>query len=380
MTHQPPPSAFHAMLTHHQGRALLQEIWEHFPEHMFLIRVETPQHFVVEAVNPSQQATIGYPCVGLAIEQLLPNPEQARSVIGHYRECLACNRPIRYEETGHFHKVNDEPLQWLTLLVPLHDEQGRTTHLFGISQNVTELRLARQALEEQNARLEALVEDRTAELRATNARLEELASRDELTGIANRRQLIALTEHAMQRARRQQVPLALLILDIDGFKAVNDTQGHLAGDAILREVAQTLAENLRESDLPGRFGGDEFVAVLARHTRRRRMAPGGAPARDGGPALRLHYRPGHRRFHAPRRLHLAGGARRSRPAARQAVPWRLTLSPCPEDTRRPVSPTYAPAVGSRRHREWPTASRNPPASRSPCRWPRSGRVCAGYRR
>ncbi|WP_218118517.1 sensor domain-containing diguanylate cyclase [Halomonas shengliensis] len=262
MPAQPPPSAFHAMLTQRQGGALLQEIWEHFPEHMFLIRVEPPERFVVEAVNPAQQATIGYPCVGLTMEELLPDPEQARSVTGHYRDCLACNHPIRYEETGHFHKENDVLLHWLTLLVPLHDEEGNITHLFGISQNVTELRLARQALEEHNARLEALVEARTAELKATNARLEALASRDELTGIANRRQLTALTEHAMQRARRQHALLALLILDIDGFKGINDTQGHLAGDAILREVAQTLTETLRESDLLGRFGGDEFVAVL----------------------------------------------------------------------------------------------------------------------
>ncbi|MGM0988791.1 MAG: diguanylate cyclase domain-containing protein [Pseudomonadota bacterium] len=262
MTHQPPPAAFHAMLTPHQGGALLQEIWAHFPEHMFLIRVASPQRFVVEAVNPAQQATIGYPCVGLTIEELLPDAEQARSVIGHYRDCLAGNRPIRYEETGHFHAETGEPLHWLTLLVPLHDDQGRTTHLFGISQNVTELRLARQALEAQNARLEALVQERTAELRATNARLEALASCDELTGIANRRQLIALTEHVMQRARRQHAPLALVILDIDGFKSINDTRGHLAGDAVLREVAQTLTRTLRESDLVGRFGGDEFVAVL----------------------------------------------------------------------------------------------------------------------
>ncbi|MFP4263377.1 MAG: diguanylate cyclase domain-containing protein [Halomonas sp.] len=260
------PSAFHTLLSQRQDRALLREIWEHFPEHMFLIRVKSPERFIVEAVNPAQQATIGYPCEGLTIERLLPDPEQARSVVGHYRECLACNHPIRYEETGHFHKAHDEPLNWLTLLVPLHDDEGNITHLFGISQNVTELRLARRALEEQNARLEALVEARTAELQASNARLEALASRDELTGIANRRQLITLTEHAMQRARRQHAPLALLILDIDGFKAINDSQGHLAGDATLHEVAETLTETLRESDLLGRFGGDEFMAVLP-HTR-----------------------------------------------------------------------------------------------------------------
>lgn len=262
MSRPPPSSTLLETLTYHQDHTLIQELWQHFPEHMFLIRVESPHRFVIEAVNPAQQATIGYPCVGLTIEGLLHDPAQARSVTDHYRDCLACNHPIRYEETGHFDRESGEPLHWLTMLVPLHDDWDRITHLFGISQNVTELRLARRALEAQNARLEALVAERTAELQATNARLEELAGRDELTGIANRRQLIWLAEHAMQRARRQHGPLALLIFDIDGFKTINDTRGHLAGDAILRKVAQSLAETLRESDLLGRFGGDEFIALL----------------------------------------------------------------------------------------------------------------------
>ncbi|GHE21133.1 sensor domain-containing diguanylate cyclase [Halomonas urumqiensis] len=249
-------------LTRRQDLTLIHELWEHFPEHMFLIRVESSQRFVIEAVNPAQQATIGFHCIGLTIEELLPDPAQARSVTDHYRDCLVCNRPIRYEETGHFDEESGEPLHWLTMLVPLHDDQGRTTHLFGIAQNVTELRLARRALEEHNAHLEALVAERTSELQATNARLQELVSLDDLTGIANRRELISQAGPAMQRARRQRAPLSLLILDIDGFKEVNDTQGHLAGDAILRDVAKTLAETLRESDLLGRFGGDEFVVML----------------------------------------------------------------------------------------------------------------------
>lgn len=258
-----PSSALHEALTRHQDRTLIQELWEHFPEHMFLIRVESAQRFVIEAVNPAQQATIDYPCLGLTIEELLPDG-QGHRVTDRYRECLAQNRPLRYQETGYFHNKAGEiqTRHWLTLLVPLHNDQHRCSHLFGISQNVTELRLAREALEAQNQRLEALVVERTAELQAANARLQELATRDELTGIANRRQLITLSEHAMQLARRRCEPLALLMLDIDGFKGINDSQGHLAGDAILREVAQTLTDTLRESDLLGRFGGDEFIALL----------------------------------------------------------------------------------------------------------------------
>jgi two-component system, cell cycle response regulator len=271
------PSVLHQALTRHQDRTLIQELWEHFPEHMFLIRVESPRRFVIEAVNPAQRATIGFPCLGLTLEELLGD-DQARSVTDHYRDCLAQNRPIRYQETGHFRDDTGEPLHWLTLLVPLHDQAGAITHLFGISQNVTELRLARHALEDQNARLEAQVAERTTELQAANARLQELATRDELTGIANRRHLAELATHAMQRARRQRAPLTLLMLDIDDFKAVNDHRGHLVGDAMLREVATALVETLRDSDLLGRFGGDEFIALLP-----------DTPAEDAGRlAERLH--------------------------------------------------------------------------------------------
>lgn len=94
------------------------------------------------------------------------------------------------------------------------------------------------------------------------ARLVELAARDELTGLANRRAFMDAGAQVVALARRQSRWLSLLALDLDGFKAANDRDGHLAGDQILCEVAHVLRAHLRSSDLPARFGGDELVVLL----------------------------------------------------------------------------------------------------------------------
>jgi diguanylate cyclase (GGDEF)-like protein/PAS domain S-box-containing protein len=89
--------------------------------------------------------------------------------------------------------------------------------------------------------------------------LADLAGRDELTGLLNRRGFRRATERQLEHAHRQGRNDALLALDLNGFKAINDTYGHPEGDAALREVARILRAALRETDLIARFGGDEFV-------------------------------------------------------------------------------------------------------------------------
>lgn len=91
---------------------------------------------------------------------------------------------------------------------------------------------------------------------------EELAITDTLTGLQNRRAL----EQAMDRAIDRSVPFALTHIDLDYFKAVNDTHGHAAGDAVLRHVARVLSEATRTSDTVARVGGDEFVLLLIQQT------------------------------------------------------------------------------------------------------------------
>ncbi|MDQ3039205.1 MAG: GGDEF domain-containing protein, partial [Pseudomonadota bacterium] len=92
--------------------------------------------------------------------------------------------------------------------------------------------------------------------------LERLVRIDSLTGVANRRQLDERLALAMTRARRRPQPLALIYLDVDHFKQVNDTLGHAAGDAVLRGFAQRLVSNVRGGDLVARLGGDEFVILV----------------------------------------------------------------------------------------------------------------------
>jgi diguanylate cyclase (GGDEF)-like protein/PAS domain S-box-containing protein len=94
------------------------------------------------------------------------------------------------------------------------------------------------------------------------ARLQELADRDPLTGLLNRRRLEEQLQHQLARCARHGDEAALLIIDLDGFKAVNDTHGHATGDVVLREVAAALSRRARDSDTLARLGGDEFAVIL----------------------------------------------------------------------------------------------------------------------
>ena len=91
--------------------------------------------------------------------------------------------------------------------------------------------------------------------------LAHLALHDPLTGLPNRRALAEALERAIARAQRTGLPLAVLALDLDGFKAINDRHGHPAGDAALVEVAARLRRTIRRSDLVARLGGDEFAVI-----------------------------------------------------------------------------------------------------------------------
>jgi diguanylate cyclase (GGDEF)-like protein/PAS domain S-box-containing protein len=99
------------------------------------------------------------------------------------------------------------------------------------------------------------------ELRNLQENLVARALRDPLTGLANRLLLDELLEAALARTERNEVPLAVVFIDLDGFKSVNDTYGHDAGDAVLRETARRLLSILRATDVVARLGGDEFVIV-----------------------------------------------------------------------------------------------------------------------
>ena len=94
----------------------------------------------------------------------------------------------------------------------------------------------------------------------TNRRL---AALDELTGVANRRFIIAALDRDVGRAVRTRESMALMMVDIDHFKRINDTHGHLAGDQVLRHVVDVIRNRIRSQDIVGRYGGEEFLVVLA---------------------------------------------------------------------------------------------------------------------
>jgi diguanylate cyclase (GGDEF)-like protein len=116
---------------------------------------------------------------------------------------------------------------------------------------VSSLRYGREKLSDAN---KALVE--------TNKELHQLSITDGLTGLLNRKHILELLDKEISRSRRYGHPVSVLMLDIDHFKNVNDTYGHQTGDAVMRRLADCFCEAIRENDMVGRYGGEEFLILL----------------------------------------------------------------------------------------------------------------------
>jgi diguanylate cyclase (GGDEF)-like protein/PAS domain S-box-containing protein len=141
---------------------------------------------------------------------------------------------INYEEPQH----RGDDTGWLrTSKIPISDMSGKTVAVLGLYEDITE----RKALEQ---------------------KLESMAHYDSLTGLANRAFFYGHVGHAVLRSRRHNLSLALMYLDLDKFKRVNDTYGHATGDALLKAFAARIKGAVRGMDIVGRLGGDEFAIVL----------------------------------------------------------------------------------------------------------------------
>ncbi|XAL98128.1 diguanylate cyclase [Phycisphaeraceae bacterium D3-23] len=171
-------------------------------------------------------------------------------------------------------------------IVVLVDEDGRDNAALAVHQGaydfvvqadgyerlmpvVVEKNLAVSRVKRDNGRLQVQLTSTLAQLKVRNQQLqglvlelEKIAATDALTGIANRRALSESLERRHAQSVRDGNDMAVLMIDMDGFKSLNDTVGHAAGDRILRLCARVLKANSRASDVPGRIGGDEFVVVL----------------------------------------------------------------------------------------------------------------------
>lgn len=123
-----------------------------------------------------------------------------------------------------------------------------------------------------NARqLERRVEERTAELRNANERLQQLAVTDPLTGASNRRALFAALRREIERYRRHPREIAVIMFDLDRFKAVNDRHGHAVGDLVLKHAVEVAARSIRGADMLARYGGEEFAIVAPETTRQQAL-------------------------------------------------------------------------------------------------------------
>jgi diguanylate cyclase (GGDEF)-like protein/PAS domain S-box-containing protein len=173
-------------------------------------------------------------------------------LIGHTPEVLRSSRHdeafyrrigAAIKESGHWQgeiwerrKNGEEYPAWLNVSI-VKDDDGRVTHHVSVFSDISVLK-------------------------ESEARLDQLAHHDPLTGLPNRLLLNARAEHALTRARRNEKQMAVLFLDLDHFKYINDTLGHPAGDLLLQHVAERLKKCVRDEDTISRLGGDEFTVVL----------------------------------------------------------------------------------------------------------------------
>lgn len=127
-----------------------------------------------------------------------------------------------------------------------------------IQRLTNELQKTRAELEEVKRQFKA----KEIELEAVRVQADEVSHTDALTYLPNRRQVINTLQTEVHRAQRYGTPLSISMIDIDHFKAINDTFGHTVGDQVLRQLATLLRESIREPDMVGRYGGEEFLVVL----------------------------------------------------------------------------------------------------------------------
>jgi diguanylate cyclase (GGDEF)-like protein len=134
---------------------------------------------------------------------------------------------------------------WIEIYTyPIFDEMGRVVSVIEYTRDISN---RKQAEEERDILVNKLI---------------HLSRTDDLTGLLNRRALIERLGDEVLRSRRYRADLALIICDIDYFKEINDTYGHDAGDKVLRIISTVIKELLRQTDMIGRYGGDEFLLIL----------------------------------------------------------------------------------------------------------------------
>ena len=172
----------------------------------------------------------------------------------------------------------DGQLRWIReQTTTQQNDEGKTVQTIGVLQDITEHKQIEQSLREARDSLESMVKSRTRKLAETVERLEAevrerekiaaeldfLANHDALTGLPSLRLCKDRLQQSLAEARRSRLLTAVMFLDLDGFKQINDTHGHEFGDQVLKSTADRIRAEIRESDTVARIGGDEFIIILS---------------------------------------------------------------------------------------------------------------------
>mgnify|MGYP000390613228 CR=1 FL=1 len=184
------------------------------------------------------------------------HPDDGEALRGHFDDLIR-GAPVTALSCRMLHKSGKH--LWLEMMWrAIVNREGHVVRLQASSRDLTDRKGYQRQLEEARRTLQANQES----LIEANTRLAALATLDGLTGLKNRRAFEERLADEMARSRRMGGPVSLLLLDIDHFKAFNDTFGHPRGDEVLRSDARLLSRGIRDTDLAARYGGEEFAVVL----------------------------------------------------------------------------------------------------------------------
>lgn len=214
-------------------------------------------------ISPSVERLRGYTpeevIAGNMESALTPASFQSvqKSIAARFKDFQNGQREFYVDELEQTCKDGSTVWTEVTANFQVNPENGHV-EIYGVSRDITERKLNEHLLMQANKQLQNHVK----KIEQLRAELHELAIRDPLTGLYNRRYLSESLEREFSRAERELLPVSLLIMDIDHFKIINDTHGHLVGDKFLIAIADLLKNNSRGSDIACRYGGEEFILVL----------------------------------------------------------------------------------------------------------------------